>query len=123
VLPSHLKYAFLDEGGRKQIIISSSLSFTQEKQVLKVLRGNEGAIGCALTDLKCISHSFCIHKIYMDEAFSPVAQPQQRLNPTTKEVLRKEVIKLLEASMIYQIYDSERESLVQVVPKKGGMNV
>ena len=40
-----------------------------------------------------------------------------------KEVVRKEVVKLLEAGMIYPISDSEWVSPVQVVPKKGGMTV
>ena len=64
VLSSHLKYAFLDEGGGKPVIINSSLSSNQEAQLLKVLKAIEGAIGWALTDLKRISPSFCMHKIY-----------------------------------------------------------
>ena len=62
VLPSHLKYAFSDEGGSKPVIINSSLSSEQEAQLLEVLRANEGAIGLALTDLNGISPSFCMHK-------------------------------------------------------------
>lgn len=59
----------------------------------------------------------------MEENYKPVAQPQRRLNPSMKEVVRKEVVKLLEAEMIYPISDSEWVSPVQVVPKKGGMKV
>jgi hypothetical protein len=40
-----------------------------------------------------------------------------------KEVVRKEVVKLLEAGMIYPISDSSWVSPEQVVPKKGGMMV
>ena len=40
-----------------------------------------------------------------------------------KEVVRKEVVKLLEARMIYLISDSQWISPVQVVPKKGGMTI
>jgi len=40
-----------------------------------------------------------------------------------KEVVRAEVIQLLDAGIIYPISDSEWVSLVQVVPKKGGMTV
>ena len=40
-----------------------------------------------------------------------------------KEVMKAEVIKLLDAGMIYLISDSAWVSLVQVVPKKGGMSV
>jgi hypothetical protein len=87
------------------------------------LRTSEGAIGWALTDLKDISPSFCMHKIHMEEDFKPIAQPQRRLNPTMKEVVRKEVLKLLEVGIIYPISDSEWMSPVQVVPKKGEMTV
>jgi len=39
----------------------------------------------------------------MEQDFKPVAQPLRRLNPSKKEVVRKEVQKLLEARMIYPI--------------------
>ncbi|GJX14978.1 reverse transcriptase domain-containing protein [Tanacetum coccineum] len=50
-------------------------------------------------------------------------QPQRRVNPNIKEVVKKEVIKLLDAGLIYPISDSPWVSPVQVVPKKGGMTV
>nr|KYP49469.1 Transposon Ty3-I Gag-Pol polyprotein [Cajanus cajan] len=59
-----------------------------------------------------------MHKICLEEDFKPVRQPQRRLNPTMKEVVRKEVIKLLDAGIIYPISNSEWVSPVQVVPKK-----
>ena len=40
-----------------------------------------------------------------------------------KEIVKAEVIKLLDAGMIYLIFDSPQVSLVQVVPKKGGMTI
>src|ERR1044072_4478927 len=40
-----------------------------------------------------------------------------------KDVVRKEIIKLLDAGAIYPISDSKRVSPVQVVPKKGGITV
>ncbi|MCI57469.1 hypothetical protein A2U01_0078720, partial [Trifolium medium] len=38
-----------------------------------------------------------MHNIMMEDDYKPVAQPQRRLNPTMKEVVRKEIVKLLEA--------------------------
>jgi len=52
-----------------------------------------------------------------------VVQPQRRLNPTTKEAVKKKVLKLLDAGMIYPISDSSWVSPVHVVPKKGRMTV
>jgi hypothetical protein len=40
-----------------------------------------------------------------------------------REVVKKEVLKLLNAGVIYPVSNSERVSPVQVVPKKGGMTV
>lgn len=59
----------------------------------------------------------------LEKDYKPITQPQRRLNPTMKKVVIKEVLKLLEASMIYLIFDSILVSLVHVVPKKGGIIV
>ena len=40
-----------------------------------------------------------------------------------KEIVKAEVIKLLDAGMIYPISDSAWVSPVQIVPKKGGMTM
>ena len=40
-----------------------------------------------------------------------------------KEVVRKEILKLLEAGIIYPVVDSQWVSLVHCVPKKGGITV
>ncbi|GJW89166.1 reverse transcriptase domain-containing protein [Tanacetum coccineum] len=45
------------------------------------------------------------------------------VNPKIHEVIKKEVIKLLDAGLIYPISDSPWVSLVHCVPKKGGMTV
>jgi len=105
------------------VIKSNYLSSKEEKKLIQILNENKDAIGWTLSDLKRISSSYCIHKIMMEDNFKPVAQPQRRLNPTMKEVVRKEVVKLLEVGIIYPILDSAWLSPVQVFPKKGGMTV
>ena len=40
-----------------------------------------------------------------------------------KEVVRKEILKLLEAGIIYPVADSDWVSPVHCVPKKGGITV
>ncbi|GKF87864.1 hypothetical protein Tco_0258741, partial [Tanacetum coccineum] len=50
-------------------------------------------------------------------------QHQRRVNPKIHEVMKKEVIKLLDAGLIYPISDSPWVSSVHCVPKKGGMTV
>ncbi|XP_065861818.1 uncharacterized protein [Euphorbia lathyris] len=53
----------------------------------------------------------------------PVREPQRKLNPVLKEVVLKEVIKLLDEGIIYAISDSKWVSPVHVVPKKTGITV
>ena len=79
--------------------------------------------GVALKELKGISLAYCMHMIMMEEDYRPVHQPQRRLNPTMKEEVKKEVLKLLEVGLIYPISDIAWVSPVQVVPKKEGMAV
>ena len=50
-------------------------------------------------------------------------QPQRRLNPHMQEVVRAEVLKLLQAGIIYPISDSTWVSPTQVVPKKSGITM
>ncbi|KAL5773835.1 hypothetical protein ACOSQ2_013759 [Xanthoceras sorbifolium] len=64
-----------------------------------------------------------MHKIPMEDNFKPLVEHQCRLNPIMKDVVRAEVLKLLDARIIYPISDSSWVSPVQVVPKKGGITV
>lgn len=75
-------------------------------------------MGWAIEDLMKISPTVDMHKILMDDGHKPVVQPQRRLNPAIKEVVRKEVVKLLDAGLIYPISDSSWVSPVHVVPKE-----
>ncbi|GJZ58079.1 hypothetical protein Tco_0613573 [Tanacetum coccineum] len=59
----------------------------------------------------------------MEDDFKPVVEHQRRVNPKIHEVIKKEVIKLLDAGLNYPISDSPWVSLVHCVPKKGGMTV
>ena len=56
----------------------------------------------------------------MEEEHKPKVQPQKRLNPSMKEIVQVEIIKLLDVGIIYPISNSSWVSPVQVVPKKGG---
>ncbi|KAL5562744.1 hypothetical protein UlMin_032491 [Ulmus minor] len=122
-LPSHLRYAFLEESSYYPVIINSSLNDLEEEKLLRVLREHRKAIGWTIDDIKGISPSICMHKILMEETYKPLVQPQRRLNPSMQEVVKKEVVKLMDAGIIYPISDSSWVSPVQVVPKKGGMTV
>ena len=85
-----------------------------------MLRDHKDAIGWSLDDLKGIHPSMCMHRILLEDGHKPSVEAQRRLNPTMKEVVRKEVLKWLDAGVIYPISDSAWVSPVQVVSKKGG---
>ena len=59
----------------------------------------------------------------MEEGSKPSIENQRRLNPNMKEVVKKEIMKLLDAGIIYPISNSDWVSPIHVVPKKGGMTV
>ena len=64
-----------------------------------------------------------MHQILLENDSRPIRQPQRRLNPTILDVVKKEVMKLLVAGIIYPISDSTWVSLVQVVLKNLGITV
>ncbi|RVW84761.1 Retrovirus-related Pol polyprotein from transposon 17.6 [Vitis vinifera] len=68
-----------------------------EISLLEVLKRCKKAIGWQISDLKGISPLVCTHHIYMEEEAKPIRQPQRRLNPHLQEVVRTEVLKLLQA--------------------------
>ena len=122
-LPSHLKYAYLGVASTLPVIISASLTELEEEKLLRVLRDHKHALGWSLADLKGIRPSMCMHHILLEDGHKPSVEEQRRLNPTMKEVVRKEVLKWLDTGVIYPISDSAWVNPVQVVPKKGGTTV
>ena len=117
-LPDTLKYAYLDEKKIYPVIISANLSEQEKERLLKTLKKHRTAIGYTLDDLKGIGPTLCQHKINLEKDAKPVIDHQRRLNPKMKEVVRKEILKLLEAGIIYPLADSQWVSPVHCVPKK-----
>ncbi|GJX56879.1 reverse transcriptase domain-containing protein [Tanacetum coccineum] len=78
-LPSHLEYAFLEGTSKLPVIIAKNLKREEKEQLLKIL---------------------------MEDDFKPAVQHQRRVNPKIHEVIKAEVIKLLDAGLIYPISDS-----------------
>ena len=122
-LPEHLHYVFLGDSYTFPVIVTASLTPGEEEKLLLVLREHRTALGWTISDIKGISPSICMHKILMEELYKPSIEPQRRLNPAVKEVVRAEILKLLNAEIIYAISDSSWVSPVQVVPKKDGMTM
>ncbi|GKA06460.1 reverse transcriptase domain-containing protein [Tanacetum coccineum] len=122
-LPSHLEYAFLEGTDKLPVIIAKDLKEDEKVRLLKVLKSHKHAIAWKIFDIKGIDPQFCTHKILMEDDSKPAIQHQRRVNPKIHEVIKKEVIKLLDAGLIYPISDSPWVSPVHCVPKKGGITV
>ena len=122
-LPSSLKYVFLGPLDSMPAIIAADLDPKQEEKLIEVLKEHKRALGWTISDLKGISPSVCMHRIHLEENAKPSREMQRRLNPNMQEVVRTEVLKMLDAGIIYHISDSTWVSPVQVVPKKGGITV
>nr|GEY05390.1 reverse transcriptase domain-containing protein [Tanacetum cinerariifolium] len=119
-LPPHLKDAFFEGNDKFLVIISKDLSVKEKATLIKVLKSHKQAIAWKLSDIKGINLEFCTHKILMKNDFEPAVQHQRRVNPKIYNVIKKEVLKLLDTELIYPILDSPWVSLVHYVPKKGG---
>ena len=64
-----------------------------------------------------------MHRILLEDRAKPVKEAERRLNTPMMEVVKKEILKLLNAGIIYPISDSKWISPVQVVPKISGITV
>ena len=102
---------------------STALTESEEEKLLEMMRKYKEAIAWSIEDLKGISPSICMHKILLNDNANTSIEHQRRLNPVMKEVVRKEVLKWLNAGFIYALSYSSWVSLVHVVPKKGGFTV
>ncbi|GKB91781.1 reverse transcriptase domain-containing protein [Tanacetum coccineum] len=122
-LPSHLEYAFFEGDDKLPVIIAKNLKDEDKAALIKVLKSHKHAIAWKISDIKGIDPQFCTHKILMEENAKPAVQHQRRVNPKIHEVIKQEVIKLLDAGLIYPISDSPWVSPVHCVPKKGGITV
>jgi hypothetical protein len=105
------------------VIISDKLSNDETRSLVATMEKYQPVIGYSLKDPKGISLRLCTHRIPMEQDHKPVREHQQWLNNAMREVVKKEVLKLLKAGVIYPISNSEWVSPVQLVLKKGGMMV
>jgi hypothetical protein len=122
-LPKGLKYEFLGADKTYPVVESDELSPEEMDKLLNLLRKHKKVIGYWISDLKGISPAFCTLRIPLEEQWKPVVEPQRRLSHAMCDVVKNEVIKLLDAGIIYPVPHSEWVSPVHCVPKKGGITV
>nr|GEW21183.1 hypothetical protein [Tanacetum cinerariifolium] len=122
-LPSHLKYAFLEESNKLPVIIAKDLKDVEKEALINVLKSHKRAIAWKISNIKGIDPRFYTYKILMKEYYKVAVQSQRSVNSKIHDIIKKEVIKLLDADMIYPISDSPWVSPIYCVPKKRGMTV
>ena len=122
-LPKGLRYAFLGPNSTYPVIVNADLNNVETALLLCELRKYRKALGYSLADIPGISPDLCMHRIHLEDESMTSVEHQRRLNPNLKDVVKKEIMKLLEAGVIYAISDSKWVSPVHVVPKKGGITV
>jgi hypothetical protein len=102
-LPSSLKYAFLHNNR------NAKLTESETQRLVAVLKKYRSVIGYSLQDLKAISSNLCTHRIPMEPDHKPSREHQRQLNDAMREVVKKEVLKLLHAVFIYPSSCSYKE--------------
>ncbi|GJY07170.1 reverse transcriptase domain-containing protein [Tanacetum coccineum] len=122
-LLDNLEYVFQEEPSFLPVIISSQLSKEKKNKLVSILKNHKQAFSWKTTDIPGICPSFCKHKIQLLDDKKPVIQKQRRFNLNMHEVVKKEIMKLLDTSIIYPIPDSPWVSPIHCVPKKGGITV
>jgi hypothetical protein len=122
-LPKGLKYEFWGPDKTYPVIVSDELSPEENEKLLNLLKNHRKVIGYPINDLKGLSPAFCTHRILMEDQCKPVVDHQKRLTHAMREVVKKEVIKLLDAGIIYLVPHREWVSPVHCVPKKGGLTM
>ena len=115
---SHVKTIEIFPG--KSLNINSDLEVSQEQKLVELLGKYSKAFSWDYTNMSGIHPDTCTHHIYMKDNVRPIQQPQRRMNPMLKEIVKDELQKLLKVDFIYPISDSQWVSPLVVVPKKNG---
>ncbi|GJT15375.1 hypothetical protein Tco_0874081 [Tanacetum coccineum] len=106
---------------------SKSESDTEEPPFEKIIINTDYKIKTSLkeppTDLELKPLPDNLEYIQLLDDKKPVVQKQRRLNPNMQEVVKKEIVKLLDTGIIYLIIDSFWVIPIHCVLKKGGITV
>jgi uncharacterized protein YejL (UPF0352 family) len=102
-LPAGQRYAFLNGDKNTTVIISDKLSNEEISKLIAILEKHRSVFGYSLQDLKRISPTLCTHHIPIDLASTSTREAQRRFNNAMQEVMKKEVLKLLHARIIYPV--------------------
>jgi hypothetical protein len=102
-LPPGLRDAFLHNDSESPVIINDQLTQEGTHRLITILEQHRSTFGYSLQDLRGISPALCTHRIPANPDVLPFKEPQRRLNNVMREVVKKEVLKLLHVGIIYPV--------------------
>ena len=118
-----LKYAFFTPGDTFPVAITSELTIEQQDELIKQVKKYKATIGWTIVDIKGVIPLIFTHKNNLENDSKATRDYQHRLNITMEEVLKNEILKLLDVGITYPISYDKWISLMQVVLKKFGVTI
>lgn len=120
-IPPNLKYVYLDNEHLYQVIVSAHLDDTSIERLLSTFKKYRDVIGYSIDNIKGVGPTLGTHRIYLEDGPFSTIKPQWILSPNMKDVVKKEILKLIKSNVIYSIPDRKCLSPIHVVAEKGGM--
>ena len=69
--------------------INPSLSLEEQKRLVSLLKEHKGAFAWEYTDMRGIPSNLCTHHIYIKSDSWPLCQPQRRMNPNLRDIVKE----------------------------------
>jgi hypothetical protein len=102
----------------KYLYINSILESDYQQKMIQMIQGKSDDFAWNYSDMRGIYPDTCIHHIYTNDQIRSVRNPQRRMNPTLKDIVKEELQKLLHVNFIYPILDRKWVSPLFIVSKK-----
>ncbi|KAK2354353.1 hypothetical protein QL285_091885 [Trifolium repens] len=115
-LPPNWKYVFLNQDSKDPVIVSSSLTPLDEEVLLKKFKEGQGGLGF---DLNGVIPVLCVTPVKNEEEPNPGSVPLEPPTPSLEELVRKEVMKLVESGMLDPAQVVQKKKKVVKKSKKG----
>ena len=110
----------VDVDSGKTLNINPNLKADDMECLVTLLKQHKGDFAWEYIDMGGIPSTLCTHHIYIKNDSKIVRQPQCRMNPNMRDIVKEEIQKLLEVGFTYPISDNEWVSPLVIVPKKNG---
>jgi hypothetical protein len=96
----------VDIAPRRPLNINANLDHQQQKNLIQALSKYQQDFAWEYYDMKGIDLQLYTHHIYVENDVRPIRQPQRRLNPHLRDIVKEELKNLLNVDFIYPILDS-----------------